>query len=292
MDVSSRWADPIQDFAGALPPGERTELQADLTVANEQISGNAAGAAPKRRPTTGLAILGLIALGLIGWFAYSAFQNWRDSQVDDKAATLIDTPEWRGYPMSFDYEGDDRTLAASGLAPNATAAARLQSGLQQIDRVGSVVFNVTPMSGQAATTAQPSESALAARIATLEKQNSGGGVDPVSRIALWLAQHPIQFNERDSFADRRAAEQRLDAVAQLITAWNLDFKILVTGYADPTERRPRRTSSRRADLVAAALTGRGVPSERLIVLGRGGEALVAPPGDTANRRVAFEIAWR
>ena len=292
MDVSSRWADPIQDFAGALPAGQRTELQADLAIANEQISGNAAGEASKRRPTTGLAILGLVALGLFGWFAYCTFQDWRDGQVEDKAAALIDAPEWRGYPMSFDYEGDDRTLAASGLAPNAAAAASLQSGLQQIDRVGSVVFNVTSMSGQAATVPQPTESALAARIATLEKQSSGGGVDPVSRIALWLAQHPIQFNGRDSFADRRSAEQRLDAVAQLIKAWNLDFKILVTGYADPNERRPRRTSSGRAELVAAALTGRGVPSDRLIVLGRGEEAPVAPPGDAANRRVAFEIAWR
>ena len=292
MDVSSRWADPIQDFAGALPAGERAELQADLTIANEQISGNAAGEAPKRKPTTGLIILGLIALGLVGWFAYSAFQGWRDGKVEDKAVALIDAPEWRGYPMSFDYEGGDRTLAASGLAPNATAAARLQSGLQQIDRVGNVVFNVTPMSGQPGTASQPSESALSARIAALEKQGSGGGVDPVSRIALWLAQHPIQFNERNSFADRRTAEQRLDAVAQLIKAWDLNFKVLVTGYADPNERRPRRASTGRAELVAAALTGRGVPSDRLIVLGRSGEAPVAPPGDATNRRVAFEIAWR
>lgn len=292
LDVSSRWADPIQDFAGALPGGERKALQADLTIANEQISGNVAGEAPRRRPTTGLIILGLAALGLIGWLGYCAYLDWRGRQVEDKAATLIDAPEWRGFPMTFDYDGDDGTLAASGLAPNASAAAQLRSGLQQITGVGAVAFHVTPMGGASAPATQQIDSTLAERVAALENQGRSGGVDPVSKIALWLAQHPIQFNERNSFSDRRAAEQRLDAIAQLISAWNLDFKILVTGYADPTERRPRRTSTGRAELVAAALTGRGIPSQRLIVLGRGAESPVAPPGDATNRRVAFEIAWR
>ena len=292
LDISSRWADPIQDFNGALPPGEKAALRADLTIANEAISGNAAGEAPRRRPTTGLVILGLIAIGLMGWLAYGAFQNLQESQVENRAEALIDTPEWRGFPMDFDYDGDERSLAASGLAPNATAAARLQSGLRQINRVGSVVFNVRPIDGQSTQANTAADPALNARITALEKRGNSQGVDPVSRISLWLAQHPIQFNNRGTFADRRTAEQRLDAVAQLLKAWNLDFKILVSGYADPNERRGRRASAQRAELVAAALTGRGVPREKLIVLGRGGEGPVAPAGDATNRRVAFEIAWR
>lgn len=291
MEISSRWSDTLLDFDGALSVGDRAALDADLVLAIEGIAGFTPDAPPKRKPVAGLVIVGLAVLGIAGWLAYSGLQGWRDRQVESDAAALVDTAEWQGYPVTFDFDRSENRLHAEGLAPNATAATRLKSELQTVKRVDALAFAVQPVNtapGQIA-----SDGALAARVQALEGRKVGGpGVDPVSRITLWLAQHPIYFNSRDSFADQRVAGQRLDAIAQLLRAWKLDFQILVSGYADAGERRGGQASLKRAKIVVDALVQRGVPSQRLSAIGRGAESPIGPPGDIANRRVTFEIAWR
>lgn len=291
VEISTRWSDTLQSFDGALSPADRVALDADLSLAIEDIAGFAPDAAPKRMPKTGLAIVAVAVLGLLGWLGYSELQGWRDRQVEAEAAALVDTAEWKGYPVTFGFDRSESRLNAEGLAPNATAASRLKSGLQNMKRVDALAFAVQPVNAASGQAAQGG--ALAARVQALEGRNAAGsGVDPVSRITLWLAQHPIHFNSRDRFADERIANQRLDAIAQLLKAWKLNFQILVSGYADQGERRGRQSSVKRANMVVDALAQRGVPRQRLSAIGRGAETQVGPPGDAANRRVTFEIAWR
>ncbi len=237
--LERRWAERIERYDGALAPADLATLSDELAVAADDLQPLQA-AQPLYRPIAGRIVLGLLAVGLIGWLAFAGYRAW----IDPAGAPARQGPNMAG--------------------------------------------NAAPAVQQA----QP-DAALAARVAALEGRRGGNdGVDPISRVALWLAQHPIQFDSGVGFADLRTAAVRLDAVAQVIRGWNLDMPILIVGYADARERRAGALSQDRANAVRQALIDRGIGSERIRAVGRGAAHPVAEAGSDQNRRASFEIAWR
>ncbi|MGZ0187792.1 MAG: OmpA family protein, partial [Alphaproteobacteria bacterium] len=283
----SRWRDDIRGFDGATPSSIQPRLSQDLAFAAEDVDGRENAVLPKRRPVTGLAVISVIGLCLLGWLGFTGFQSWTAGKVEDAAKQTVATSQWRGYPLNFEFNSDSADLHVSGLGPPSPGKEQLKAILSPLKGVETVTINTSPL------VARGGGGGFAPRLAALEdaQQQANGGVDPVSRISLWLAQHPIRFNG-NRLAAPRIANARLDAVAQVIKSWNLNLSLVIAGYSDPSGQKSGSASRARANTVRQELVRRGVPADRLIPLGRGSEKPTASAGSAANNRVEFEIAWR
>lgn len=119
--------------------------------------------------------------------------------------------------------------------------------------------------------------------------------DPARLLAEWVDTTAIFFSTGSDYASASDAEAALDTLAaHLARAPARPLRIV--GYADSTGSRDTnlRAATDRARKVASALAARGIPTERLIVLGRGGPetAISARTGtDSPNRRVQFELGF-
>jgi outer membrane protein OmpA-like peptidoglycan-associated protein len=284
----SHWRDDIREFDGAAPSSIQPRLAQDLAFAAEDVDGRDTATFPKRRPVAGLIVISLIGLFLLGCLGFKGYQGWTATQVETSAKQTMATSPWRGYPLNFEFDPATADLRVSGLGPPSSGRKQLQAILSPLKGVETVTIDTAPL----ATNSGSGE--LVPRLAALEaaqQQQTGSGVGPVSRISLWLVQHPIHFNG-NRLADPRIANARLDAVAQVIKSWNLKLSLVIAGYSDPSNRRSARASHARANTIREELIRRGVPKNRLIALGRGAEKPTAAVGSSANNRVEFEIAWR
>ncbi len=116
---------------------------------------------------------------------------------------------------------------------------------------------------------------------------------PVWNLAAQLAGITIQFLEAQRYDDPSAADEAVQHVATLLLASDSSLGIRVVGYADfhSTDREANMiVSQKRADAIAEQLVSLGVPEERVLAVGRGGEHRIVnsdAPGN-ANRRAVFE----
>ena len=119
--------------------------------------------------------------------------------------------------------------------------------------------------------------------------------DPARLLAQWIDTNAIFFTIGSEYAAPSGANAALDALAAHL-ARAPDRPLRVIGYADATGSPDTnlRAATARAATVATALETRGIPTERLIVLGRTGpETAISPRNGTGspNRRVQFELGF-
>jgi outer membrane protein OmpA-like peptidoglycan-associated protein len=117
---------------------------------------------------------------------------------------------------------------------------------------------------------------------------------PRERLERFARAHAIFFLDGTAFRDEAAVRTTVEELAGLMA---LDTSIVrVVGYTDDAGTPARNTALARdrAAAVAAALTARGVPANRLVTLSRvSSENNVSPVSGSgsANRRVEFEIGF-
>ena len=136
--------------------------------------------------------------------------------------------------------------------------------------------------------------ALAAEIAgvdTRAKALQERADAPRARLAGLIDGFAIYF-DRDQPLDRPGRDSRLDAIATLLKETGQSLRVV--GFADDTGGEPRNQiiSRQRAAAVADLLAGRGVPRERLSVVGRAAANPItdgAPDARQRNRRVVLEL---
>jgi outer membrane protein OmpA-like peptidoglycan-associated protein len=193
-------------------------------------------------------------------------------------------------------------LAATGEDIAATRE-RIATLAANIDATRASLRSLTSSSARADSLA-----ALNARLDDFQRQKEAlekevSGVDartsalqaradaPRARLASLIDGFAIYF-EREQPLDRPDRDDRLDAIAALLKETNQSLRVV--GFSDDTggEARNLIISRQRATAVAGLLVERGVPRERLSVVGRAANSPITDGGPEArlrNRRVVLEL---
>ncbi|MBL8564227.1 MAG: OmpA family protein [Hyphomicrobiaceae bacterium] len=116
---------------------------------------------------------------------------------------------------------------------------------------------------------------------------------PREELARYIAANAIFFGDETALRDPMNAAAHLDRIAYLMRA--SDAFLRVVGYTDGRGSASRNSSLslQRANVVYNALRERGVPAERMVVLGRESSLDISPDTGphSANRRVELEIGF-
>jgi outer membrane protein OmpA-like peptidoglycan-associated protein len=188
------------------------------------------------------------------------------------------------------------------------AAAR-DSAAQAVERLGQLSAQLSPVPGQVSSLQsqlpelQSRTAALGTEIRRIDQRIDGlpspvASAQPVvitprERLAAFLQSNAIFFANGVDFIDEAKAAASLDQLAALIMAD--DSLVRVVGYTDErgTTGANAQLAQSRAERVAQMLYGRGVPRDRISVLGRStGPDLSRNVGlGSPNRRVQFEIGF-
>lgn len=115
---------------------------------------------------------------------------------------------------------------------------------------------------------------------------------PAKVLTEWAQTNTLFLSDETQFRNPDWAKALLRELAALIKSTPDDLRVRVVGYTDNTgsDSLNARLSVERAQTVAGLLEELGVPSDRLIVVGRSSEKSIGSGANaTYNRRVEFEI---
>ena len=308
LDFVSNLTDDLED---AELDEEVMALFAARIVRDTDSKGQ--GALARRRFNPALAIGLLLGLALIAFIGWRLYDGWR---IGERATAIEAHLENEFAPGSLMLSvGSDRSeglISVLGVAFAAADRAALQAGATELAKPYALDFEFIAADPAAAG---PAVAMVRTEIADLREASTltGGALsaidrkardaaqalsilrDPARLLAEWIDANAIFFTIGSAYATPSAAEAALDTLAaHLAKAPARPLRIV--GYADITGSPDTnlRTATDRARTVADALQARGIPADRLIVIGRAGpETAISPRNGTAspNRRVQFELGF-
>ena len=113
------------------------------------------------------------------------------------------------------------------------------------------------------------------------------------RLQSFTAANAVFFGDVDTFRTPAAAGRVLDELAELLRNNRLVLRVI--GYTDERGGASRNSevAQLRAEKIAEELVNRGIPRNRLVLVGRATGPDLSPQigSDSPNRRVQFELAF-
>ena len=304
----------VSDLTGDLDdvPVDRDAMA--LFAARIVRKGSPQGAAAgTRRVSPALclvAVLGVALAGYVGWRIYDGYR------IEARAAAVEDhiTASFPAGSLMLSVTGD-RAAGAIGvlgvaLTPGdragirAKAAELAQPYALDFDLVSAAPDSAAPRLAAIETSlgtlgehARRTEDALqAVDLKATQARARADSLWAASRqLAEWVPSHAIFFSAGTSYRSEEATGRDLDMLATLMTRAP-ERPLRIIGYSD-TIGSPRDNSALslgRAEQVAAELVARGIPADRLILLGQpGAEKPISPESgpNSPNRRVEFELGF-
>ena len=270
-------------------------IASDVLAAEPALAGYPVRAVVEPRGRS-VALAGLVPTTEAGW---SALRNLRaalpGSQVVNRTTALptsgldqaradiaaLQTDLVRAEAASKvadeSLHGELETLAAQLAKANADA----ETGL------GGLRTALAQSAAQAETARRADLQALRTEIARATEPT------PRTRLQTWIGANAIFFAKDTDYRDLETAAAALDELAPLIK--DTDVLVRVVGYTDEKGGEERNTplSQARAEKVLSDLAARGIPTSRLVAVGRKDSADLSPfVGEASpNRRVQFEIGF-
>lgn len=123
------------DRDGAVPDvlGElSTTLESRIAETQAEISGGRLGTSPLK------VLAWLIGVPLVTWFAWTTFEDYRRTRIEQSAAQVIETSaDVKGYPIRVSAGWLGRTVTVSGLVPTPETKTRV------LDRLTAALPSVT-----------------------------------------------------------------------------------------------------------------------------------------------------
>ncbi len=148
-----------QTGIGADPQHSLERLAGKLSIVSEPLP-------EKKKAFSPLAIIGLLLLAGLGYWAYVSWRHWQaESRVESALAqTLATRPQLAAYPVRIATSHSGRSVALSGLVPSREDEQALQAAIA----TAAAPYEVS--SALAVVTTQPGLDAVAAANATLEQR--------------------------------------------------------------------------------------------------------------------------
>ncbi len=255
-------------------------------------------------------LLGLALIAFIGWRLYD---GWR---IGNRAAAVETHIEQAFAPgslmLSVAPDRSEGTISVLGVALAAANRTTLEARAIELANPYTLDFEFIAADPAAAGASlamvrteiddlRRSTTLTGDALSTIDRKAGNAAQalrvlrDPARLLAQWIDTNAIFFTIGSEYAAPSGANAALDALAAHL-ARAPDRPLRVIGYADATGSPDTnlRAATARAATVATALETRGIPTERLIVLGRtGSETAISPRNGTGspNRRVQFELGF-
>jgi outer membrane protein OmpA-like peptidoglycan-associated protein len=177
---------------------------------------------------------------------------------------------------------------ASGASDNPPSPRNIAEAMRQIELAAEQLATVTTALLQAtaarSTVPKPTPAPSIVR---------APDITAFERLAIWVRSHAVFFSDDLTYRDEPRTTATLDELARLMR--ETEALVRVIGYTDAKGSNDRNTalSGNRARKVVDALVSRGVPSARLVAVGRqDANQITADIGEASfNRRVEFELGF-
>ena len=228
-------------------------------------------------------IIGGVATSLMAMVAHNATGTGFIDSLQGKADAAVAAAGLPGVTAAMVREPMlNRNIVLSGDASEADRT-RLMEAMRAIPGIGSVSWSGADMAATPAPVAAPETPAMPEAVT-----NCQGDVDAA------ITGQEVHFDSGQATIKVESGAL-LDALATALKACS-GVTVEVAGHTDAqgNDEANMTLSEQRAASVAAALTERGVPSDRLVTRGYG-ETMPKVPGDSAeawaqNRRIEFKVA--
>lgn len=230
-------------------------------------------------------VIGGVATSLMAMAAHSATGNSFIDSLQGKADAAVSAAGVPGVSAAMVRKPLlNRNVVLSGAASEADRS-RVMEAVRAIPGIGSVTW----ATDAASAPATPAPVAVPEAPATPEAvSNCQGDVDAA------ITGQEVHFDSGQATIKVESGAL-LDALAAALKTCS-GVKVEVAGHTDAqgNDAANMALSEQRAASVAAALTERGVPSDRMVTRGYG-ETMPKVPGDSAeawaqNRRIEFKVA--
>jgi len=308
LDFVSNLTDDIED---AELDEEVMELFAARIVRDTEVKEQPE---PVRRRFNPALLLGaLLCIALLAFLGWRLFDGWRIGQRAAAVETRLESGFDPGSLMlSVVPDRSTGTISVLGVAFAAADRTALQTDATDLaapydldfrfvaadpDAAGSSLSTVrteiedlrrtTTLTGDALS-AIDRKAGRAARAMDVLR-------DPARLLADWVDTNAIFFVTGSDYAVPSQAQAAIDTLAAHL-ARAPGRPLRVVGYADATGVHENNLllAADRARMIASALEARGIPADRLVVLGRTGpETAISDRNGTGspNRRVEFELGF-
>jgi len=316
---------------GAAGPPGSVALLRELAANLEHRLGALQAPAPRRGIAPLYLLLGLIAVPLALWLAWTSYRSYRVGSIRDTAsAILMAEPGMRGYPAEIKVAADAASVSLTGLAPTAGVKTHVINELSRAlpdvavrDQLNTVPEgSADPMPAFLALKAQAESDlqdlrrqvedertkrrdgelqiaeltkaaeTLRAEIAALPRPQA-----PTAREELtsFVGNNAVFFSEFATFRDEAATTRILEKLARILKK-DPDLIVRVIGFTDEigSPSNNANLADTRAATVARALEALGVSKRQLVELHRTSPDYNVSPAKgpgSANRRVEFEAGF-
>jgi len=299
----------VSDLTGDLDDVEIDEEAMGLFAARIVRSG-AADKARTRRIDPAVGVVAVLALLLAGYMGWSAYQRYAlDARAGEVEAFIVSRFAEDALMLSVTADHDTRAIDVLGVAFADGNRAAIRDRAMELAHPYALDFNLV---NTAPGIAEPRLEATVAALrdegrqtrealravdgkAALAQAQAAALWTAQRRLLDWVAVHAVFFGIGTDYRLGAEPGEDLDALAALLLRVP-DRPLRITGYSDTMgpERDNLRIATERGERVAAELVARGVPAERLIVLGRTGrDTLISPVAGSGspNRRVEFALGF-
>ena len=230
-------------------------------------------------------LVGAAATSLLAWGAHAvAGEHYIDGLEEDAQAAFATLGAGEGAAVAMQRDMLARVAIVSGVTDPAERE-RIRTGLLAIPGMKDVTF---------ADAADAQDGAdMAAAQGTDDAPESTEVTACQSDVDAVMAGKVINFRSGSAFMP----DSSLAIVSEVAEALSAcpDLAIAVAGHTDATgsDDINQRLSQARADAVAAALSERGIATDRITATGRGSSEPImegtSPEANAANRRIEFGV---
>ncbi len=261
----------------------------------------------RRKPLFAMALYGTLALALLSFVGWRQWQGMRLETVRASIRDIVRSyPGLAVYPIAVGLDDQNKALLVSGLVPSESIKSGIERALKervtalpvqsqilvlpdaaQVDRLQSELSNTKAKLAALEAQAEANKASVEASLRAV----SAEVFSPEHLFAGWAQKNAVFFGEGKRFRNPEMAERQFSELAKLMNAG--DFKVLLLGFTDTLgqSRDNAQLGMDRAKAVADALIKHGVGANRLTLVSRKEEAVVATDTGPAsnNRRVEFRL---
>lgn len=209
--------------------------------------------ASQKKPILAILLVGLLAAGIAGYVAWSAYGGWQTDRLRSAVLTAIaEQPEFEGFPVQVEIASDRSQVQVAGFAPSIAARDKLVESIDQAAGAISVAakFNIIPSVAGVETRLSAAENrvasvatGLAAAKTKLDETAQRTALTEltfdVARIQEQNRARQTEFVERTGALQRRLAAleaRKIPVGASPLGRWILDNGVFFgdgTTYRDP-----------------------------------------------------------